>query len=67
MSSSIKITKENTSANKRYLIIETCNSCPYMNVDDGYDERKWGKVWCDKLDRELKTIDIPDDCPLPIV
>ena len=50
---------------RRAVIIDTCDGCPFINIDDGYDERKWGKTWCDKLDRELKTVKIPEDCPLP--
>lgn len=50
---------------RRAVVIDTCDGCPFINIDDGYDERKWGKTWCDKLDRELKTVEIPDDCPLP--
>lgn len=50
---------------RRVVEISTCDDCPFINIDDGYDERKWGKTWCDKLDRELKTVEIPDDCPLP--
>jgi hypothetical protein len=46
------------------VCIDTCDECPFMNFDDGDDERKWGKRWCDKLDMELKTIEIPEECPL---
>ncbi len=51
----------------RVVHIDTCEGCPFMNFDDGNDERKWGKIWCEKLDRELKNFEIPDDCPLPLV
>jgi hypothetical protein len=50
---------------QRVVCIDTCDECPFMNFDDGDDERKWGKRWCDKLDMELKTIEIPEECPLP--
>ena len=50
---------------RRAVAISSCDDCPFMSIDDGYDERKWGKTWCEKLDRELKTVEIPDDCPLP--
>ncbi len=61
-----------TKNKNRILIISNCEDCPNYNHDDNNDEKKWGKSWCDKLDRELKPIpgklfiEIPDDCPLPI-
>jgi len=50
---------------KKILIIETCKDCPHHNFDDGREEKKWGKSWCEKLDIEVAGLDIPENCPLP--
>ena len=50
--------------NRRVLILTTCEDCPFYNFDDGNEEKKWGKKWCEKLDVELKSTNIPDNCPL---
>lgn len=49
----------------RIIVISTCDGCPFLDIDNGYIEERWGKNWCDKLDLELKTVEIPDYCPLP--
>jgi hypothetical protein len=51
---------------EKILIITSCAECPHYNHDDGEYPHKWGKDWCDKLDKELtRLIPIPTDCPLP--
>lgn len=50
---------------KKTIVIDTCDSCPFLVRDDNFHEERWGKEWCEKLDRELKTLEIPSDCPLP--
>lgn len=58
---------ERPPARQRVVIINSCEGCPFINYDDSFDKRKWGKNWCEKLDRELLSIaEIPDDCPLPV-
>lgn len=49
----------------RIAPITKCTECPFHTFD-GDEEFQWGKLWCDKLDREVNS-DIPDDCPLPTV
>ncbi len=51
--------------NRRILIISSCQDCPNFRFDDEEIRCRWGKSWCDKLDRELEVVTIPDDCPLP--
>lgn len=49
---------------KRIILISDCEQCHHYNFDDGDDERKWGKRWCEELGEELVTSIIPDYCPL---
>ena len=51
---------------RRVAVVEYCWQCPHHIHDDGNDESKWGKHWCNKLDVEIVDADtIPNDCPLP--
>jgi hypothetical protein len=51
---------------QRVAVVECCWQCPHHIHDDGNDESKWGKHWCNKLDVEIVDADtIPNDCPLP--
>jgi len=52
---------------EKIIIINSCDQCPYYNHDDSYYMHKWGKHWCEKLDKEFKNHGniIPEDCPLP--
>ena len=51
---------------RRAAVIECCWQCPHHIHDDGTDEAKWGKHWCNKMDVEIVDADtIPEACPLP--
>ena len=56
---------------KKIIVIDNCLNCPYCIVDDNEIIERWGKVWCENLDlelkykdRELAKIKIPKKCPL---
>lgn len=44
-----------------------CEECPNFIHDDDRLMERWGKSWCNKLDREVNCSEIPEDCPLPFV
>jgi len=52
---------------EKIIVINSCRDCPFYNFDDSFHVHKWGKHWCDKLDRDLGSNGdrIPEFCPLP--
>lgn len=50
---------------KKIAIITKCESCPSCIFDDQEIEGRWGKDWCNVLDKEVNGNAIPDECPLP--
>ena len=48
----------------KIVIIKDCISCPFCIFDDGEVYERWGKYWCQRLDREVLSENIPNDCPL---
>lgn len=50
----------------KVVVIHNCNDCPF-HFFDADEPHKWGKHWCDKLDREISVEsekEIDPDCPL---
>lgn len=52
---------------QKIVIINSCSLCPHYNFDDSFHMYKWGKHWCDRLDKDLgnSADHIPEECPLP--
>lgn len=56
--------------NIKTITIDSCSQCSFYIHDDNDIVERYGKSWCQKLDKELndnkglENIPIPDDCPL---
>lgn len=48
----------------KIIQIFTCEQCPFYIFDDNGVEERYGKPWCDKIDKEVPEKSISEDCPL---
>lgn len=44
--------------------IFACEHCPFHIFDDNGIEERYGKYWCNKIDKEVPQESISEDCPL---
>lgn len=52
---------------ERVLVVGNCKDCMFCIFDDDGKQERYGKYWCDALDKETEESGIPDWCWLDTV
>lgn len=48
----------------KIIQIFACEQCPFHIFDDNNVEERYGKSWCNKIDKEVPENSISTECPL---
>lgn len=49
---------------KAYIIVRTCNDCPYKIVEEAKTTNNVKHIYCKITGHEIHSNTIPNDCPL---